>query len=90
MEEKNEESSLYTAWFLSACVLNWIGAALDKGPNLVLLGKVITFYHAAGLWFKDNNQFPAARQNSEAPHYYLLTDFSFSKFSRSMWFTLLD
>lgn len=47
-EQRNEGSSLYTIWFLCACVSNWIGtAALDKGPNLLLLGEtIISFY-----WF---------------------------------------
>ncbi len=54
-EEINEECSLYTIWFLCACVLNWIGTSSDKEPNLLLSAKLIMSFHHIGLWFKNYN-----------------------------------
>lgn len=51
---QNVTNSSFTPYnILCACALKWIGTALDKWSNLLLLSKVLRLYHPAGLWGKD-------------------------------------
>lgn len=57
--------------FLCACVLNWIGTALDKEPHLLLLGKTNRVISSPAVYGLRIIIIVELRRLSEAQHVYL-------------------